>query len=243
MKIYPAIDLLQGKVVRLYQGDYDQATIYNEDPLEQLKRFEEAGAELVHIVDLDGAKEGTLVNLPIIEDLVKSSSIKIEVGGGIRDLKKAKTYFEIGVERIVIGTTAVTDIEEAREIIKTYPGKVMLGVDVAGNRVALRGWRELSSFTIEDLIRIYRNYPVRGIIFTDISKDGTLEGVSIGPLKSLLEISPFPVVASGGVSTNEDIKKLINLNSPKLEGVIVGRAIYDGSINLIEAIKLTKEFA
>ncbi len=243
MKIYPAIDLLQGKVVRLYQGDYDQATIYNENPSEQLKRFEDAGAELVHIVDLDGAKEGTLVNLPIIEDIVKSSSIKIEVGGGIRDLKKAKTYFEIGVERIVIGTIAVTDIEEAREIIKTYPGKVMLGVDMAGDRVALRGWRELSSFTINDLIRIYRNYPVRGIIFTDISKDGTLEGISIDPLKNLLEISPFPVVASGGVSTIEDIKKLLNLNSPKLEGVIVGRAIYDGSINLIEAIKLTKEFA
>ena len=170
-----------------------------------------------------------------------NSSVKIEVGGGIRDLKKARTYIEIGVERIVIGTVAVTDIEEARNIIETFPDRVMLGIDVAGDRVALRGWRELSNFTTSELIDVYRRYPVRGIIFTDISKDGTLAGVSFEPLKKVLEISPFPVVASGGVSTIEDIKKLLEIKSPKLEGVIVGRAIYDGSLDLIEAIKLTKE--
>ncbi len=241
MKIYPAIDLLQGKVVRLYQGDYDQATIYGADPLEQLRKFEDAGVELVHVVDLDGAREGTPVNLPIIEKLVENSGVKIEVGGGIRNVEKAGTYLNLGVERVVIGTVAVSDIEEARRIIETFPGRVMLGIDVAGERVALRGWRELSNFTIGELIDVYRRFPVRGIIFTDISKDGTLEGVSYEALKRVLDISPFPVVASGGVSTIEDIEKLLEIKSPKLEGVIVGRAIYDGSLDLTEALKLVGE--
>ncbi len=241
MKIYPAIDLLQGKVVRLYQGDYDQATIYSSDPLEQLKKFENAGVELVHVVDLDGAKEGTPVNLPIIEKLVENTSVKIEVGGGIREVQKAKTYLDLGVERIVIGTVTVTDIEEARRIIETFPYRVMLGMDVAGDRIALRGWRELSNFTVGELIDVYRRFPVRGIIFTDISKDGTLEGVSFDALKEVIEISPFPVVASGGVSTIEDIEKLLEIKSQKLEGVIVGRAIYDGSLDLDEALKLVRE--
>ena len=241
MKIYPSIDLLQGEVVRLYQGDYGQVTEYKTDPIEMIRKFEDAGVDLVHVVDLDGAKDGAPVNLPIIEHLIRNSKIKIEVGGGIRDIGRAKKYFNIGVERIVIGTIAVKDINSAREIIKTFPHRVMLGMDVAGERVALRGWRELSDFTMDEVINIYRDYPVRGVIFTDISKDGTLEGVSIEPLKKILELSPFPVVASGGVSTVDDIKKLLALNNPKLEGVIIGRAIYDGSIDLKEAVKIVEE--
>ncbi len=241
MKIYPSIDLLQGKVVRLYQGDYGQVTEYKADPIEMTRKFEDAGVDLVHVVDLDGAKDGAPVNLPIIEHLIRNSKIKIEVGGGIRDINRAKKYFNIGVERIVIGTIAVKDINTAREIIEAFPQRVMLGMDVAGERVALRGWRELSDFTMDEVINIYRGYPVRDVIFTDISRDGTLEGVSIEPLKKILELSPFPVVASGGVSTVDDIKKLLALNNPKLEGVIIGRAIYDGSIDLKEAVKVAEE--
>ncbi len=238
MKIYPAIDLLQGKVVRLYQGDYDQVTYYNADPFTQLKIFEDLGVELVHVVDLDGAREGTPVNFPIIEDMVAKTKVKIEVGGGIRNLEKAKKYIDLRVDRIVIGTIAVTNIEEARKIIESFPERVMLGLDVAGERVALRGWRELSTFTLTELIDVYRDYPLRGIIFTDISKDGTLSGVSIEKLEKVLNYSPFPVVASGGVSTIEDIIKLSTIKHSLFEGVIIGRAIYDGSIDLKEALKI-----
>ena len=240
MEIIPAIDILDGKVVRLFQGKYDKSKKYDTEPLEQAKFYEDSGVKTIHVVDLDGARYGKLSNLSVIENIVKNTSLSVEVGGGIRDKDKAQVYFDIGVERVILGTIAVKDINKTKEMLELFPGNIVLGLDTINGKVAVEGWEEASEFTIEKFIDIYKENKVRALIFTDISKDGTLEGVSYGWLSKLLKISPFSVIASGGVGSVDDVVKLLEMKNDKLEGVIIGKAIYENKIDLKEAVKLTE---
>jgi len=242
MEVIPAIDILNGKVVRLFKGKYDNVKEYNLDPVEQIKIFADAGVSIVHIVDLDGAKYGELSNLKTIGNIVKNSSVAVEVGGGIRDKEKVKAYIDIGVSRVILGTLAVKNVEMTKKILSDFPDMVVLGLDTVKGKVAVEGWEENSHLSIEEFIDLYRYDKPRAVIFTDISKDGTLEGVSFDELKKLLEISPFSVIASGGVATIDDIVELnkVGKTYDKLEGVITGKAIYEGRLNLKDAVKILR---
>jgi phosphoribosylformimino-5-aminoimidazole carboxamide ribotide isomerase len=237
MYIIPAIDLMDGKCVRLIKGDYDRRIDYEDDPVKQAKEFISAGAQWLHIVDLDGAKLGKPVNTETISTIVTLGQLKIEVGGGLRDEPSIKQLLDMGIERVIIGTKAVSDFEWFAEMTKKYSGKIALGLDARGSKVATHGWtKDNSKLLLEFAIEAAR-LPLAAIIYTDITKDGMMAGPNFERTKMLVEAVQVPVIASGGVTEIADIKKLAEFG---LEAVIIGRALYEGAIDLSDAIKAAK---
>jgi phosphoribosylformimino-5-aminoimidazole carboxamide ribotide isomerase len=237
MYIIPAIDLRAGKCVRLIQGDYSRQITYEDDPVKQAKEFSSAGAKWLHIVDLDGAKVGKPVNTDTISAIASLGQLKIEVGGGLRDEASIKQLLDIGVERVIIGTKAVSDFEWFSEMAEKFSGKIVLGLDARGSKVATDGWTKDTSQPLLEFATKAAKLPLAAIIYTDISKDGMMAGPNLKRTKALAEAVRIPVIASGGVSKIADIKKLAETS---VEAVIIGRALYEGTLNLSEAINAAK---
>ena len=233
MNILPAIDLLGGKAVRLVKGDYDKVTVYSDAPLKVAKYFEEKGAKYLHIVDLDGARDGTTANFDTIKTIVENTSLSVEVGGGIRDIQRVKRYVELGVDRIILGTAALEDEAFLREALALYGNKLVVGVDIKDGMVAVKGWREISNVSCMDFCAKLEALGVRTVICTDISKDGMMAGTNVALYRELSEKFNIRLIASGGVSTLGDIERLAEM---KLFGAIVGKAIYTGAVSLDEAL-------
>jgi len=235
MNIFPAIDIIGAKAVRLVRGGYDKMTIYYDSPLAVAKEFEAKGARFLHIVDLEGAKDGTTPNIGVIEDIIKNTSLHVEVGGGIRDDETLKKYIDIGVWRVILGTAAVSSPEFLRHSLALYGEKIAVGADVKDRKIAIKGWLETTEIDIFDFFSEMQTLGVKGIICTDISKDGLLGGTNIELYRTLSEKFSVDITASGGVSTLEDVRKLKEM---KLYGAILGKALYTGNIDLAEAIAL-----
>ena len=236
MYIYPAIDLYEGKAVRLYKGDYAQMTVYSENPAEVAKDFAAAGAKHIHLVDLEGAKKGQPANLETIGRIMEAADLFVEVGGGIRNLETIEQYLAIGVDRVILGTAAVTDPAFLEEALSRYGEKIAVGVDIRDGFVAIKGWTEKSSVTAEDFFARMETLGVKTVICTDISRDGAMKGTNRELYKALSEKYAIDLIASGGVSTMEDVKALADM---KLHGAIIGKAYYIGAIDLKEAVEAT----
>jgi phosphoribosylformimino-5-aminoimidazole carboxamide ribotide isomerase len=234
MYIIPAIDLRDGKCVRLIQGQYDRQINYHDNPVEQAKEFSSDGAKWLHIVDLDGAKLGKPVNTDTISAIAALGILNIEVGGGLRDEASIKQLLDIGVNRVIIGTKAVQDFEWFSKMAQKFSGKIVLGLDAKGLMVATHGWTQDSSLTLLEFAAEAAKLPLAAIIYTDIAKDGMMSGPNFERTKALVEAVDVPVVASGGVNTVEDIKKLTEF-SP--EAAIIGRSLYEGTLKLTDAIQ------
>lgn len=237
MLIIPAIDLKEGKCVRLLQGRMEDATIYSDDPASMAKRWQDEGAELLHVVDLNGAIEGRPVNLKSMIDIRKAVDITIEVGGGIRDMETINKLFSLRIDRVVLGTSAVNSPSFLKEACRRFPGKILAGIDARDGIVAIKGWKETTEKRAIDFAKGLEDSGVRAIIFTDIKMDGMLSGPNIESIREFVKSVKLPVIASGGVADINDIKELMKL---QLEGIIVGKAIYSGSLDLKEAIRLVK---
>ena len=238
MNIFPAIDLIDGCAVRLYKGDYSQKTVYSDNLVDVAKLFVEAGAEYIHIVDLDGARDGSNANLSVISDIIKESGLKAEVGGGIRSIESVKKYLDLGVMRVILGTAAVKDPDFLEEAVKTYAERVAVGVDIKDGKVAVKGWTELSQYDCFEFCERLQNLGVKTVICTDISKDGAMSGTNLALYRQLKERFTMEIVASGGVSDIENVKRLTEMD---MYGAILGKALYTGSIDLKQAIKIAKE--
>ncbi len=237
MIILPAIDLYDKKAVRLFKGDYSQMTVYSENPVEIALDFKNKGAEFIHLVDLEGAKDGTTPNLSVVEKIVNETGLKAEIGGGIRSRETLKKYIDAGISRVILGTAAVTDREFLLWAVENYGEKIAVGADIKDGFVAIKGWVEKSQITCEDFFSDMESIGVKTIICTDISKDGAMQGTNRELYKSLSEKFSIDIVASGGVSSLDDIKALREMN---LYGAIVGKAYYIGAIDLQEAIELAR---
>ena len=233
MNIFPAIDLIDGKAVRLLKGDYDKKTVYNDNPLEVVKNFKAAGAKYLHLVDLDGAKNGTTDNFATVKQIAEEGGLFVEIGGGIRNIGTVDKYFSVGVNRVIIGTAAVTNPEFLAEALAKYSEKIAVGVDIKDGFVAIKGWLEKSEFTLCEFCKKMEKMGVKYLICTDISKDGAMKGTNLEMYRDLSEKFNMNITASGGVSTLDDIKNLRKLN---LYGAIIGKAYYTGAIDLSEAI-------
>jgi phosphoribosylformimino-5-aminoimidazole carboxamide ribotide isomerase len=236
MLVIPAIDLKDGQCVRLLQGRKDAVTAYSNEPSKTAKRWESYGAKLIHIVDLDGAFTGRQTNLDAIIKIRKSVKIPLQVGGGIRNIGNIMNLFSAGIDRIIIGTAAIEDPEFLTYACKNYPGKVLIGIDAKNGMVAIKGWEEVTSLSAKDLVRRLEIFGVAGIVYTDISRDGMLSGPNIDATRDIVESVTIPVIASGGVSCLDDIKNLMKIQN--LWGVITGKAIYSGAMDLKEAIQI-----
>jgi phosphoribosylformimino-5-aminoimidazole carboxamide ribotide isomerase len=236
MEVIPAIDLLAGRCVRLYQGDYEQSQVFSENPLEIALQWQSLGATRLHLVDLDGAKEGTTVNLDVIAKIVKNLNIPVQVGGGLRDRTSVERLFNLGVERAIVGTVAVENPELVEELCHAFPHQIAVGIDARNGKVATKGWLETSTVEATDLAKRISD-KAAAIIYTDISRDGTLVGPNIEALKQLAQVTNIPVIASGGISSLTDLLSLLSLESLGVNGVIVGKAIYTGKVDLKEAIQ------
>ncbi|MBP7051230.1 MAG: 1-(5-phosphoribosyl)-5-[(5-phosphoribosylamino)methylideneamino]imidazole-4-carboxamide isomerase [Phycisphaerae bacterium] len=233
MDVIPAIDLRDGQCVRLIQGQYDRQITYNDDPAQQARRFYDDGARWLHIVDLDGAKEGRPINTASIAEIAELGLLKIEVGGGIRDEASIRELIDLGVARIIIGTKAVSDFEWFSDMAYRFKGRLVLGLDARGSMVATHGWLEDSSQPLLEFAAQADKLPLAAIIYTDITKDGMLTGPNIERTAALVDAVRTPVIASGGVKEAADIKKLIPI---RVAGVIVGRSLYEGTLDLKDAI-------
>lgn len=236
MLIIPAIDLKSGKVVRLFQGKYEKETVYSQDAEGIARGFEEQGARLIHVVDLDGAKSGRPENLHIVESVAKTVSIPIELGGGIRTRETADEALKRGVSRVIIGTRAVKADTFVKELVAEFGNRVIAGVDAAGGVVRVEGWTKGAGVSVSDLLKRLEENGVETIIYTDTGRDGTLTGPNMEEIKKVLESTKMKVVASGGVSSYDDLRKLSVLEEPGLAGIIVGKALYERRIDLREAI-------
>lgn len=238
MILFPAIDLKDGACVRLVKGDMDQATIYAEDPGAQAASFADAGCEWVHVVDLNGAFAGRPVNAAAVEAILGAVKVPIQLGGGIRDRATIDFWLERGVSRVILGTAALRDPDLVRAAAGAAPGRVAVGIDARGGRVAVEGWAETSDMTVLDLARKFEDAGVAAIIYTDIDRDGVLTGPNVEATAALARAIDIPVIASGGVSSLDDLRALVAVADSGITGVISGRAIYDGRITLAEALAL-----
>lgn len=237
MNIFPAIDLYGKNAVRLFKGDYREMTVYSTNPVEIALDFEKCGAKFIHVVDLEGAKDGTTPNISVIEDIIKNTELFVEVGGGIRSLAVLERYFEIGVSRAILGTAAVTDEAFLTAAIEKYGEKVAVGADVKDGYIAIRGWVEKSEYTLDEFFEKMQKLGVKTIICTDISKDGAMRGTNLQMYKKLSQKYKVDIIASGGVSTLSDVKELNKMN---LYGAIIGKAYYTGAIDLKDAIRIAE---
>jgi phosphoribosylformimino-5-aminoimidazole carboxamide ribotide isomerase len=234
MQVLPAIDILDGKVVRLRQGCLDAVTVYNDDPVDQAKRWEAAGAEWIHVVDLDGAVTGEPVNIGSVEAIIRSVAVPIEVGGGIRSLETLRRFYEAGVARTVLGTTLVTRPELVAKACAEFEG-IVAGIDARDGKVAVEGWRQGTEYGVLELVRELEILGVRRLAYTDIALDGTGHGVNYGAYRALATQIDIPIIASGGVNSLDDVRDLRSIGR-QVEGVIIGRALYEGVFTLEEAI-------
>lgn len=237
MYLFPAIDLIGGQAVRLVKGDYNQKTVYSNSPTEVAKGFFEAGAEFLHVVDLDGAKSGNTDNISVIADIIKESGLKVEVGGGIRSEEVIKKYIDAGVYRVILGTVAVTDPGFCREMTEKYGEKIAVGVDIKDGFVAIKGWTEVADKTCFDFCKELEEMGVKTVICTDISKDGLLSGTNLELYRRLQSEFNIDFTASGGVSSLDDIRALMEIG---VYGAILGKALYTGDVDLKEAVEVTK---
>ena len=237
MLIFPAIDLRDGQVVRLVEGDYDRMTVYGNDPLSVAKAYREAGAEYLHVVDLDAAKDGAQKNLAVIEKLAAESGLRLEVGGGVRDEASAKRYLDAGVSRVILGSAAIENPAFMEALAKRYPGQVAAGVDAKNGFVAIHGWKTITDMIAYDFVESLPRRGIDTVIYTDISRDGKLQGPNVSAYERLSKIKNLNIVASGGVSSPEDITALSRLN---LYAAIIGKALYDGRITLEAALKVAQ---
>ena len=235
MYLIPAIDLVKGECVRLIQGEYHRQITYHDDPVKQAEEFVAAGAEWVHVVDLDGARVGRCVNTDVIARIAGLGKLKVEVGGGIRAEDSVRELLDMGVERVIIGTKAVSDFEWFSELAVKYSGKIVLGIDARGSKVATHGWTKEHPQLLLDFVRQAGELPLAAIIYTDITKDGMMSGPNFERTKAVAEAVDIDVVASGGVHTVEDVIKLKELGG--IAAAIIGRALYEGTLDLAEAIK------
>jgi len=232
MKIFPAIDIKDKKCVRLIKGDFDNQTTYEQSPFDQALKYKDAGLLNLHMVDLDGALSGELVNLKIIENIIKKLNISIEIGGGIRSIDKIQAYIDIGVDKVILGSAVIKNPDFLKQACETFKGKIALGLDAKKGKLSVSGWKKTISQTAENYLKNVNNHGFSRVIYTDIDRDGTKTEPNIEETISIAKISSAPVVVSGGISSIEDIKNIKTLNKFNIEGVIVGKAIYDGDIKL-----------
>ena len=232
MKIFPAIDIKDKKCVRLLKGNFENKKVYDLSPLDQAKKYKDFGFNYIHIVDLDGALTGETVNLNIIEEIVKSLNIKIEVGGGIRSIKNLKNYIDIGVDKVIVGSAAVKNKKFLSEACDKFKDQIALGLDAKNGFIAISGWKEETKLKALDFVSSVNNYDLSRIIYTDINRDGTKTSPNLDETIKVAEISKAPVIVSGGVSTIKDIENIKKIKNQNIEGVVIGKAIYDGDIDL-----------
>jgi len=240
MMVIPAIDLKDGKCVRLSQGRMDRETIYSEDPVQMAKHWETKGAERLHVVDLNGAVTGKPFHRALIKQMMESVHIPIEIGGGIRELDTIKDYCSSGAKWVVLGTAALKNPQLLEEACASFPGQIILAIDAQGGRVAIQGWAEILSSEVKDLVRQFAGADLSAVIFTDIERDGMGTGLNWESTRALAKVSPWAVIASGGCSRLEEIERLKELEAEGVVGVIVGRALYTGQIDLESAIRIGK---
>lgn len=239
MLLIPAIDLKDGKCVRLRQGRMEDSTVFSDDPVAMAARWVEAGARRLHLVDLNGAFAGQPVNAQVIRRIAQTfPDLPIQVGGGIRDQQTVETYLDAGVQFVIIGTKAVQEPGFVNDLCAEYPGHIIVGLDAKDGRVAVNGWSKLSKHDVIDLARIFERYGVEAIVYTDISRDGMMQGVNIEATVRLAQAISIPVIASGGVSTLDDVRALCAVEKEGIMGAIIGRALYDGAIDLVAAQQL-----
>jgi|SRR5690554_5300563 len=238
MILFPAIDLKDGQCVRLVHGLMDRATVFNDDPAAQARAFEEAGFGYIHLVDLNGAFEGRPVNADAVDSILGAIKVPAQLGGGIRDLATIEMWLTKGIARVIIGTATVKNPDLVIEACRKFPGRIAVGLDAKGGRVATEGWADVSDLTVLDMARRFEDAGVAAIIYTDIDRDGAMQGLNIEATVKLANEISIPVIASGGLSSIEDLKKLIDANCAGIEGVISGRALYDGRLDPKEALAL-----
>jgi phosphoribosylformimino-5-aminoimidazole carboxamide ribotide isomerase len=236
--LFPAVDLKNGQCVRLEQGDMARATVFNLDPAAQARSFAEQGFEYLHVVDLDGAFAGKPMNALAVEAMLKAVTMPVQLGGGIRDLKTVEAWLDKGIARVIIGTAAVRDPELVKSAAKKFPGRVAVGLDARDGRVAVEGWAEQSELTVLDIARRFEDAGVAAIIYTDVARDGMLQGINWDATIALADAISIPVIASGGLASIEDIHRMTAPNARKLEGAIAGRALYDGRLDPAAALAL-----
>jgi phosphoribosylformimino-5-aminoimidazole carboxamide ribotide isomerase len=241
MILFPAIDLKDGLCVRLKLGDMNQATVFNDDPAAQALTFESQGFRWLHLVDLNGAFAGTPVNAAAVEGILAAVRIPVQLGGGIRSFGQIEDWLQRGVRRVILGTAALKQPDLVREACRHFPGRIAVGIDARGGRVAVEGWAETSDLTAVELARRFEDAGVAAIIFTDIDRDGVLKGLNIERTLALARATSIPVIASGGLASIADVKRLLEPDCKILEGAISGRALYDGRLDATEALKLIKE--
>ncbi|SRR5688572_5125075 len=235
MLVIPAIDLKDGRCVRLRQGDMAAETVYSTDVCSTARQWEDAGAKIIHVVDLNGAVQGEPGNLPQIEAVMQSVRIQIQVGGGIRNIRTVRRYFQTGISRIVLGTAALTDRGLMAQACQEFPGRIVLGLDARDGKVAVKGWTTVSETTAIDLLKELAGYKLGAVIYTDIARDGMMSGPNLSALREIVAYSSFPVIASGGISRIEDLLAVKSLG-PRVEGAIVGKALYDGTLDYRAAL-------
>ncbi|MEM8730320.1 MAG: 1-(5-phosphoribosyl)-5-[(5-phosphoribosylamino)methylideneamino]imidazole-4-carboxamide isomerase [Pseudomonadota bacterium] len=235
MILYPAIDLKDGQAVRLLRGDMDKATVFSDDPAAQAKAFEDAGCDWLHLVDLNGAFEGVPVNAKAVEAILTACSVPAQLGGGIRDMTTIEMWLEKGLARVILGTVAVENPDLVRDAARAFPGKVAVGIDARGGKVATRGWAEETDVDATELARQFEDAGVAAVIYTDINRDGAMQGPNVEATAALARAVSIPVIASGGVSSLEDLMALRDCGAG-LNGAISGRALYDGAIDLADAL-------
>ena len=233
MQVWPAIDLRGGKCVRLRQGDYQQETVFHDNPVEVARTFQAAGAKHLHLVDLDGAREGLPVNLPAVQDIAAEVGIEIELGGGVRDEQSISELLNFGLSRLVVGTSAIKDPEWFRETCRKFPGQLVLGIDARDGLVATDGWLETSDVSAITLAQQFLGEPLAAIVYTDIATDGMMSGPNVAAMQAMQQAVALPVIASGGVTTLDDVRALAQAG---MAGCIIGRALYEGSFELNDAI-------
>ena len=241
MLIIPAIDLKAGQCVRLYQGEMDRATIYSDDPVAMARHWQDAGAERLHVVDLDGAVSGTGVNTAVIEKICQALTIPVQVGGGLRSIEAVERMFGLGVQRAILGTLAYQQPEIVAAACQCFPAQITVGIDARGGKVAVQGWTEATALEATDLAKQCEAMGVSEIVYTDIARDGTEQGVNIEATSALARAITLPVIASGGVASIRDIEQLRPFEPDGIQAVIIGRAIYTGAVDLAEAIRVGKE--
>ncbi|MBX9726752.1 MAG: 1-(5-phosphoribosyl)-5-[(5-phosphoribosylamino)methylideneamino]imidazole-4-carboxamide isomerase [Rickettsiales bacterium] len=238
MKLYPAIDLKDGKCVRLFKGDMAAATIYNEDASAQARRFEAAGFEYLHVVDLNGAVSGKAVNRDVVARILAAVTMPVQLGGGIRDRASVESWLEAGVSRVILGTAAVKNAALVKEIAKAYPNKIVVGIDARNGMVAVEGWVKASTMKALDLAKSFEDAGVAAIIYTDIARDGTLDGPNLEETVALAEAISIPVILSGGIGSMDDLRAAKAYAKSGIEGIIIGRALYENTIQPYDALAL-----
>lgn len=241
MILVPAIDILSGKAVRLKKGDYTQVTVYNDDPVAQARAFEEAGAKRIHIVDLDGARDAAPTNIDIIARIARQTGVQVEVGGGIRTRETFERYLDAGATRLVLGSALVRDPELAQELAAQYADNVVAGIDAKDGMVAVEGWREGTSTPASELVAELKSYGIHELVYTDISRDGMQCGIDAAAYARISQAAGFAVTASGGIATLDDIRALVALPAGSIDGVITGRAIYEGAFTVEEGVAACEE--